>query len=215
MSAIADQWRGLWGNRKGPPQELLGRKPLSVAVTGGIGAGKSEALRAFARHGAAVLSSDEIVHRLIAEDPEVRRALRARYGDGVFGTDDRIDRAALAGIVFANRSELAWLEGLLHPRVRREYLAWLDGLADSVDVAVVEVPLLYETGADELFDAVVVITASEDVRRSRTAAPLEQRSGRLIPDDEKVRRADFAYVNDGTFEELDAFVASVLEPLRR
>ncbi len=99
--------------------------------------------------------------------------------------------------------------------MRRECLKWLEGLGGSVDFAVVEVPLLYETGADELFDAVVVITASEEVRRSRTAVPLEQRSGRLIPDDEKASRADFAYVNDGTLEELDAFVASVLEELRR
>jgi len=137
----------------------------------------------------------------------VRAALDERFGT--------TDRARIADVVFADLGELAWLEGLLHPRVRREVAAWMEGLDGQAEVAVVEIPLLYETGADALFDAVVVITAPEGVRAARTAVELERRSGRLIPDEEKARRADFAYVNDGTLEELDAFVASVLEELRR
>jgi len=137
----------------------------------------------------------------------VRAALDERFGT--------TDRARIADVVFADRGELAWLEGLLHPRVRREVAAWMEGLDGQAEVAVVEIPLLYETGADALFDAVVVITAPEGMRAARTAVELERRSGRLIPDGEKARRADFAYVNDGTLEELDAFVASVLEELRR
>jgi dephospho-CoA kinase len=79
----------------------------------------------------------------------------------------------------------------------------------------VEIPLLYETGSDSLFDAVVVVTAPEDLRAARRPGwPVAQRSGRLIPDDEKVRRADFAYVNDGSLDELEAFVERVLEELR-
>ena len=74
-------------------------------------------------------------------------------------------------------------------------------------------PLLYETGADAGFDAVVVITAPEEVRAARSPAAVAQRSAWLLPDDEKARRADFAYVNDGSLEELDAFVESVLEQL--
>ena len=137
----------------------------------------------------------------------MRAALDERFGT--------TDRARIADVVFADLGELAWLEGLLHPRVRREVAAWMEGLDGQAEVAVVEIPLLYETGADALFDAVVVITAPEGVRAARTAVELERRSGRLIPDEEKARRADFAYVNDGTLEELDAFVASVLEELRR
>jgi dephospho-CoA kinase len=148
-----------------------------------------------------------VVHRLIAEDAEVREALEERFGT--------TDRARIAEVVFADRGELAWLEALLHPRVRQVYLDWLEGLEDSTDVAVVEIPLLYETGGEQLFDAVVVITAAEDVRRARAGARVGERSGRLIPDDEKVTRADFAYVNDGSLEELEDFVASVLEELRR
>src|SRR5439155_5203929 len=177
--------------------------PLAVAVTGGIGAGKSEALRAFERRGLPVRSSDEVVHRLIAGDPDVRAALEQRFGT--------TDRAQIAEIVFADRDELGWLERLLHPRVRDDFVAWRESL--DTEVCVVEVPLLYETGADAGFDAVVVITAPEEVRAARSPAAVAQRSARLLPDDEKARRADFAYVNDGSLEELDAFVESVLEQL--
>ena len=180
-------------------------RPLAVAVTGGIGAGKSETLRSFERHGVPVCSSDEIVHRLIAHDPDVRAALEQRFGT--------TDRARIGEIVFADREELSWLEALLHPRVREEYLAWLEGL--DATVSVVEIPLLYETGADALFDAVVVVTAPEELRAARAPVPLAARSSRLIPDDEKVRRADFSYVNDGSLEELDAFVERVLAELAR
>jgi dephospho-CoA kinase len=191
-------------------------RPLAVAVTGGIGAGKSEALAAFQRHGAAVVSSDEIVHRLIREDDEVQSALVERFGERIRDEAGQIDRAAIADLVFDSPDDLAWLEALLHPRVAREYLEWREQLAalpNPPAVCATEVPLLYEVGAEERFDVVVVITAPEQVRKSRTSVPLEERSGRLIPDAEKVERADYAYVNDGTREELDAFVDGVLEQL--
>jgi dephospho-CoA kinase len=153
-----------------------------------------------------VCSSDEIVHRLIAGDTEVREALEERFGT--------TDRAGIAAVVFRDPEELAWLEALLHPRVRRDQLAWLDGLDEQADVAVIEIPLLYETGGQALFDAVVVVTAPEETRRARVGERID-RSSRLIPDDEKVRRADYAYVNDGSLAELEAFVAGVLEQERR
>ena len=185
-------------------------RPLAVALTGGIAAGKSEALRAFARHGAATISADEVVHELYRDDESLKAALRERWGGRVF-VDGEVDRVAVGRIVFADREELTWLEGELHPRVRAATADWL--ARQTADVAVAEIPLLYETGGESLFDAVVVVTAPADERRRRVGARVEERSGRLIPDDEKVRRADFAYVNDGTLEELDAFVAGVLEEL--
>ena len=118
-------------------------------------------------------------------------------------------------MVFADRAALEWLEQLLHPRVQAEYETWLAGLDDSVDVAVVEIPLLYETGGETRFDAVVVVTAPEEVRAARRPGlPIAERSGRLIPDDEKVGRADYVYVNDGSVEELEDFVSQVLQDLR-
>lgn len=174
-------------------------------------------LHAFARHGAAVISSDEIVHELLREDPEVKDAVRERWGDRVLGADGEIDRARVAEIVFSDRDELAWLEGLLHPRVAERYTSWREELArldEPPAVCVAEVALLYETGSDRRFDAVVVVTAPPELRRSRTGGQMEERERRLIPDEEKAARADFAYVNDGTLEELDAFVSEVLEELR-
>jgi dephospho-CoA kinase len=178
-------------------------RPLRVAITGGIGAGKTEALRAFARRGIPTLSADEIVHRLIAADPGVRKALENRFGT--------TDRAEIAGIVFGDPNELTWLEALLHPRVRQAEEEWLEDL--DAPVAVTEIPLLYEVGAEDRFDAVVVITAPADVRAGRTPARTDARGARLLPDEQKVARADFAYVNDGSLERLDAFVGHVLEQL--
>ncbi len=189
---------------------------MAVAVTGGIGAGKSEALRAFERHGAAVVSSDEIVHELLRSDEEVRAALRERWGVGIFDRSGDVDRDRVAQIVFADAGELDWLERLLHPRVVATYLAWREKLAEQPEppaVSVTEVPLLYEVGGDSRFDAVVVITAAPEVRISRRVRPMQDRERRLIPDREKVGRADFAYVNDGSLEELDAFVSGVIDRL--
>jgi dephospho-CoA kinase len=190
--------------------------PIAVAITGGIGAGKSAALAAFARHGAAVVSSDEIVHRLLREDEEVRAAMRERFGDRVFGANGTISRGAVAQIVFADRQQLAWLEELLHPRVAREYLRWreeLGRLPDPPALCATEVPLLYEVGGETRFDAVVAISAPQDLRARRANVSLTERSERLIPDEEKLRRADFAYVNDGSLDELDAFVQGVVAHL--
>jgi len=187
------------------------QRPLAVALTGGIAAGKSEALQAFAQHGAAVVSSDEVVHRLYREDEGLQASLRERWGDSVFH-DGEVDRAEIGRIVFADRGELAWLETELHPRVRAAVAAWL--AEQSADVAVAEIPLLYETGGETRFDRVVVVTAPAALREARRG-DLAEREARLVPEAEKVRRADFSYVNDGTLDELDAFVVSVLEELRR
>jgi dephospho-CoA kinase len=192
---------------KHPPKRLSKNraKPLAVAITGGIGAGKSEALAAFARHGAATISSDAVVHELYG-DPEVQAALRERFGSS--------DREEIRDLAVADRDALLWLEGLLHPRVLARTEAWRDDLArlpDPPALAVNEVPLLYEAGAEGRFDAVVVITAPRELRAERRQ--LDEREDRLIPEAEKVRRADFSYVNDGSLEDLDAFVAGVVSTL--
>src|SRR5918912_999368 len=103
-------------------------RPLAVAITGGIGAGKSEALAAFERHGAATISSDEIVHRLLREDEQVRAALLDRLGEGILDEAGQLDRSAIADAVFPDRKELDWLEQLLHPRVVQEYHRWREEL---------------------------------------------------------------------------------------
>jgi dephospho-CoA kinase len=170
----------------------VARRPIAVAITGGIGAGKSEALAAFERHGAAVVSSDEIVHRLIRENAEVQRALLDRFDERILDEAGQIDRAAIAEIVFADRDALSWLEALLHPLVSHEYLTWRDQLArlpDPPALCVTEVPLLYEVGAQDRFDAVVAITAPRGLRAQRAGMSVDERAERLLPDEHKLERA--------------------------
>ncbi len=190
-------------------------RPVAVAITGGIGAGKSEALRAFARHGAATVSSDEIVHELLRRD-EVKEAVVERLGPDVVGADGRLDRGAIAAVVFDDPEALAWLEELLHPLVSAEYLTWREQLArlpHPPQVCVTEVPLLYEVGSEGKFDKVVVVTAPPELRRERSRAAVPGRERRLLDDAEKVARADYAFENDGSLGELDEFVAGVMKDL--
>jgi dephospho-CoA kinase len=190
-------------------------RPVAVAITGGIGAGKSEALRAFARHGAATVSSDEIVHHLLQRD-DVKEQVVARMGNGIVGPDGALDRGAIATVVFNDRDALVWLEELLHPLVSAEYLQWRDQLAqlpNAPRVAVTEVPLLYEAGSESRFDKVVLVTAPRKLRDARTHDRSAGREERLIPDAEKRKRADYVYVNTGSLEELDEFVGRVMHDL--
>lgn len=192
-------------------------RPIAVAITGGIGAGKSEALFAFQKAGAATVSSDEIVHHLLREDAEVRSELVAGLGEGILGEDGEIDRARVAELVFGDREKLAFLESVLHPRVAAEYLRWREQLAqlpDPPEVCVTEVPLLYESGAESRFDKVVVITAPAKLREQRRRVRRDDREQRLLPDADKVKRADYAYVNTGTLEELDEWVGGVMAELK-
>ncbi len=191
-------------------------RPLAVAITGSIGAGKSSALESFRRHGAATVSSDEIVHHLLKSDPDVKKALVERFGDEILGEDGAPDRQRIALRVFNDRKSLDWLEKLLHPLVSREYLTWreqLAGLPKPPRVTVTEVPLLFEVGAESRFDKVVAITAPRKLREARRGSGVDDREARLIGDHEKVKRADYSYANTGTPDELDAWVQALMETL--
>ena len=163
-----------------------------VGLTGSIAAGKSEALAALGRLGAATLSADAVVHELLA-DERVRELLVARWGDEV-APGGAVDRARVGEIVFEDPGELAWLERTLHPLVGEEILAWRDGLEATTPVAVVEVPLLFESGLEAVFDATISIVADDEtrVRRAgaRGTADLEARAGRQMSAGEKAAQGD-------------------------
>src|SRR4051794_39622263 len=130
--------------------------PPFVGLTGGIGAGKSEALAAFERLGAATISADAVVHELY-RDPEVVAAVTGRWGDDV-APGGAVDRSAVAGRAFSDPDERAWLEGLLWPRVGRRIAAWraAESARDPAPPAlVVETPLLFEAGLEAGYDATV------------------------------------------------------------
>jgi dephospho-CoA kinase len=186
-----------------------------VGLTGGLGAGKSEALRALGELGAATLSTDSVVHELLANDDELRRLLVERLGPEV-APGGRLDRGAIAERVFGDDERRAWLEGVLWPRVGARVAEWRAQL-DERRVAVVEVPLLFESGMDAVFDATIAVVADEEKRRERAAARghawLEARTGRQLSQEEKAQRADYTVRNDGSLDELKESLSRVLGKL--
>ena len=189
-----------------------------VGLTGGIGAGKSTALGALARLGAATLSTDAVVHELYAT-AEVRDAVVARWGEDV-APAGVVDRAAVAARVFASPDERAWLEGELWPRVAARVAAWraeIAALRPAPVAAVVETPLLFEAGMEGGYDVTIAVVADEEVRAERAAgrghvAPAE-RAARQLSQDEKSRRATFTIHNGDTVEALERKLSAVLDRL--
>jgi dephospho-CoA kinase len=190
-----------------------------VGLTGGVGAGKSTALAELERLGAATLSTDAVVHDLYGSD-EVRAAVVERFGPEV-APNGRVDRAALATRAFASPEDRAWLEGMLWPRVGARIAAWRAEQLSHEPPAVamvVEVPLLFEAGMEDAFDATIAVVAAEDVRSQRAAArgheAVDERVARQLPQDEKARRADHAVKNNGSRTELQRNLATILGMLR-
>lgn len=190
--------------------------PLKIGLTGGIAAGKSEALKAFERLGAATLSSDAVVHELLESD-ELRERLVERWGPEV-APEGRIERAKIGEIVFADPEQLTWLESQIHPLVQGRTAAWLLSLPEDVDVAVVEVPLLFEAGNERAFDTTVAVVTADEVRRDRAAARgqalVDEREARQLTQPEKAERAEHVVANDGSVEDLERALSALLEKLR-
>jgi dephospho-CoA kinase len=188
-----------------------------VGLTGGIGAGKSEALAAFERRGAAVLSTDKVAHDIL-DDEVVRDALVDRWGMEI-APNGTVNRDRVGEIVFGDRDELAWLESVTHPRVGTHVLEWRQSLGPDVEVAVVEVPLLFEAAMEDAFDATLAVVADDEIRdarlRERGQGGLEGREERQLDQAEKVHRADHAIRNDSSLEELDREVNQLMDELRK
>lgn len=187
-----------------------------VGLTGGIGAGKSETLAAFERRGIPVLSTDKVAHDIL-DDEQVRDALVERWGKEI-APNGRVDRDRVGEIVFEDRDELTWLESVTHPRVGAHVLEWRQGLGPEVDIAVVEVPLLFEAAMDDAFDATLAVIADDEIRdarlRERGQAGLAGREGRQLDQAEKERRADHVIRNDSSLTELEGEVNKLIDELR-
>ena len=191
-------------------------RPLTIGLTGGIAAGKSEALSAFRRLGAATISSDAVVHELLEAEP-LQRRLVERWGEEV-APAGQVDRNRIGSIVFADPDELSWLEAEVHPLVGERIGAWLGELPGDVGVAVVEVPLLFESGMDGVFDTTVAVVTADAVRRERAEARghalVDEREARQLAQDEKAARAEHVVRNDGSVEDLERELSALVEKLR-
>ena len=189
-----------------------------VGLTGGMGAGKSTALAALERLGAAVLSSDSIVHELL-EQPEVRAEIVERFGPEV-APDGTIDRAVLARCAFGEEADRAWLERLLWPLVGARADSWVGEMRERTPApraAVIEVPLLFESGETDGYDATIAVIAEEELRRERASrrghALGDERAARQLPQAEKAQLATFVVRNDGTEDELQRELSDILDKL--
>jgi dephospho-CoA kinase len=194
-----------------------------VGLTGGMGSGKSTALAALERLGATVLSSDAVVHELYARDEQLRDAVVERWGADV-APGGVVDRAVVAGRAFASAEERSWLEGVVWPLVGGRVAAWLqDARAERTDAetqpraAIVEVPLLFEAGLQEIYDATIAVVSDERVRQERAAARghalVDERAARQLSQDEKAQRATYVVHNDGSEQELERALSGVLDKL--
>jgi dephospho-CoA kinase len=189
--------------------------PLTIGLTGGIAAGKSEALAAFERLGAATISSDAVVHELLDAEPLLER-LKERWGDEI-APEGRVDRTKVGEIVFADPEQLEWLEAQIHPLVGERIGGWLASLGGAVAVAVVEVPLLFESEMESVFDTTVAVLTSDEVRRERAEARghalVDEREARQLAQEEKAARAEHVIENDGSLEDLEQRLSALLAKL--
>jgi len=196
------------GRAASPPAPFVG-------LTGAVASGKSAALDAFERLGAATLSTDAVTHELLAGD-EVVAQLAERWGQDA-APQGTVDRDRVGAIVFERPDELRWLEGLLHPLVGARIVEWREGLPEGTPVAVVEVPLLFETGMDAAFDATVCVVADGQLRAERAGARgtemFAEREAKQLSQEEKAAKATHVVRNDGTPEELEAALAELMPKL--
>ncbi|CAN5482914.1 dephospho-CoA kinase [soil metagenome] len=183
----------------------------TLGLTGGIGSGKSAAARFFAElPGVRVIVADDVAKRLMQQDPEVRESLIAHFGHGTFDSEGRLNRARLAERVFGDAAELAALNAIVHPAVRKRMLNAMDAARrDGVRLLVYEAALVFESGADAWLDAVAVVDAPIETRieraMSRDAVPraaVEARMRHQLPAEALLSRAHHVIQNDGSLDDL-------------
>jgi len=196
---------------------------LNVALTGGIGTGKSLVMARFAELGAPVISADDVAHEVIGAGTPGAAAVRARFGDGVMRPDGNVDRLRLAAIVFRDTPARRDLEAIIHPEVRAAIAAWGEARArDGAAIAVAEIPLLFENQREMDFDRVVVTACAEDEQVRRVTArsglavdDVRQRIAAQLPLAEKVRRAHYVIWTDGSIDATRQRAADVWAQLQR
>ena len=196
---------------------------LKIALTGGIATGKSHVLELFRRHGVQCLDADALAHGVEAAGTEATQAIAARFGSEILAPDGSVDRAKLGPIVFADRMARADLEAIVHPAVYRAITVGLRAfeLIEHPRVAVVDIPLLYETGRAGDFDAVIATVCPPEmqidrlVKRGMSEAEARQRLEAQLPAAEKAARANYTIDTGGEFEETEAQVQRILEALSK
>jgi dephospho-CoA kinase len=194
---------------------------LRVALTGGIATGKSYVLDQFRRRGVPCLDADELAHGVTSAGTQATLAIAARFGADVLAADGAVDRKKIGPIVFADAAARHDLEALVHPAVYRAIAAGLRAfeLVGGAPFALVDVPLLYETGHASDFNRVIATVCPPDLQIKRlidrgiNRREAQQRLDAQMPAIEKAARADFVIRTDGSFEETDRQVDEIYRML--
>jgi dephospho-CoA kinase len=194
---------------------------LKIALTGGIATGKSHVLEQFRRRGVPCLDADMLAHGVEAAGTEATQAIAASFGAGVLAADGSVDRSKLGPIVFADATARKELEAIVHPAVYRAIAAGLRAfeLTENPRLAIVDIPLLFETGRAMDFDAVIATVCRPDIQLARLVArgmseeDARRRLSAQLPADEKARRANHVIDTSGSYEDTDAQVERVLGQL--
>ena len=191
---------------------------MKLGLTGGIGCGKSTVAALFEEVGWQTIDSDSIVRELLTEDQDVQDQIREHWGDKVFTQDDLIDRKAVAALVFSDKSELKWLENLIHPVVQERWKSSLEGAPELAWL--VEIPLLFEKRLETYFDLTVCVYSIDSTVETRTnnrgytKAEILQRREQQMPIDEKVERADHVISNSGSYDFLKLQIKKLIEQIK-
>ena len=197
------------------------RSTRRVALTGGIATGKSHVLAVLSRAGVPTLDTDQVARAVVEPGTPALAAIVNRFGTAILDASGALNRRALADIVFADPRSRLDLEAIVHPAVREATDKWFAVLPPSTPFAVVAIPLLFETGRERDFDAVVVTACAPETQLERlmardglSEADARRRIEAQLPLDEKVRRADVVIDTSGTYDKTDAQVDALLEKLR-
>jgi dephospho-CoA kinase len=193
---------------------------LRVAVTGGIACGKSLVIAYLRSQGFAVCDADDIAHRTMAPGGTVYDAVVESFGSNIVDDTGQINRDRLSAIVFSDPRQLTRLNELVHPVVRQEIGDWLSKQTSGVAAAFVEVPLLFEAGMAEGWDAIICVGCSDEVEKQRMRdrglceEDIEKRLSAQLPLQEKQNRSDFVIWNDGSRDELEQQISGVLKTIQ-
>lgn len=201
----------------GPGHLKKKKKLLTVAVTGIFGSGKSTVTSIFKKEGIPVISCDAIVHQLLDKD-EIKKKIEKSFGSQVI-KNGRIDRKKLGTIIFSDKAKRIKLEKLIHPKVFREIKKNLEYNKDS-DIIVIEIPLLFETKSEDLFNTIIVVTSSPEKIKKRlkekfNEQEIENRWRHQIPLEEKGKKAHYCIDNSGSLQNTVKQVKNIIKQLSK
>lgn len=196
---------------------------IKIAITGGIASGKSLVEKIFRERGAATLDTDKVVHGVLENNKEIIADIQKLFegcDGGIVNDDGHLDRKKIGKIVFSDKDKLKALENIIHPEVKRIVEAFFVENSDK-ELVVVSVPLLFESGMEKMFDCVVAVNASDELRlqrlindRGMTEEDALKRMSVQKFGKDKLEKADFVIENDGTTEDLRSEVDRIIEKLR-